>query len=312
MTTHQNTAHCLSNWGAYSRSLKGRGNVVLWLDPSTLSAWEGSGRETYSDLAIEVSLKVRSLFRLPLRQAEGFLEGVLSLLAPGLEVPDYSTVSRRSASLEVGLPRLPASGPVHLVVDSTGLKVFGEGEWKVRMHGAGKRRQWRKLHLAVDESSGLVLAQALTGKDCHDDTAFPELLSMAGTPVRQVSADGAYDRERSRLAIAEAGAAAAIPPRKDALLARIPEAARGSPAWEAANGRNLAVHALVRDGYSAWARESGYSRRSLAECAVSRIKRSFGGELRARLPERQRAEAAVRCALLNAWTLSCRPEYRAG
>jgi hypothetical protein len=308
MTTQQNTTYRLRNWNAYSQSLKNRGNVTLWIDSSTLSCWRSTGYRTYTDLAIETCLKVGAIFSLPLRQTEGFLEGLVQSLSLDLPVPDYSTLSRRSATLALDFPPCPGAGRLHLVVDSTGLKVYGEGEWKVRQHGYAKRRTWVKLHLGIDERTGMILAQGCTGNGVHDDTVFPELLDQVSRPIDQVSADGAYDRERSRRAIAARGAAATIPPRKDALLAPLPETARGSPAWKAANERNLAVHAQVRDGYPAWAKESGYTRRAAAEWTMSRVKRSFGSALRSRKPERQRTEAFVRCILLNRWYADCRPE----
>lgn len=308
MTTNQNTTYRLRNWGEYGSSLKRRGDVTLWIDSSTLAGWRATGYRTYSDLAIEVCLKVRAVFSLPLRQAEGFLGGLAGRLGLDLPIPDYSTLSRRAASLDVALPLPPASGPVHLAVDSTGLKVFGEGEWKVRQHGHSKRRTWVKLHLGVDEATGQILAHGTTGSGTHDDTACPGLLGRVPVPVRQVSADGAYDREGSRMAIAGLGAVATVPVRADAVLAPLSPADRGSPEWEAGNLRNLTLHAAMRDGYRAWAGSSGYARRAAAEWTMSRVKRSFGNGLRSRGPERQRAEAAIRCALLNQWFMDCRPE----
>lgn len=314
MTTHQNTAYRLSNWGDYSRSLKERGNVTLWVDPSTLSAWRGSGRFAYSNLAIEVFLKVRSLLSLPLRQSEGFLEGLAQALSLDLAVPDYSTVSRRSESLEVALPLTLPPGPIHIAIDSSGLKVYGEGEWKVRQHGTSKRRTWVKLHLAVDVASGLIVARGATSSSVADGAAAPELLgqatgSGAGSPaqvVDQVSADGVYDWESVRTAIAQIGATATIPPRKDALLQGLPPV-RGGPTLTAANLRNLTIHRIVEGGRSSWARESGYTRRQAAEYTFSRYARSFGGSIASRKPETQRAEVEVKCALLNEWTNACAP-----
>lgn len=309
MPTSQNTTYHLRNWSDYNRSLKHRGNITLWIDTSTLAAWrEASGYRTYTDLAIEVCLRVRVVFGLPLRQTEGFLEGLALALSLDLQVPDYSTISRRSASLEVTVPHLPVVGPVHLAVDSTGLKIYGEGEWKVRMHGYGKRRTWVKLHLGVDEATGQILTHGVTGSDTHDDTVTPALLGKLTVPVAQVSADKAYDREGSRTAIAALGAVATVPVRADAVLALLSPADRGSPSFEAGNRRNLTLHATMRDGYRAWADSSGYTRRAAAEWTMSRVKRSFGNGLRSRKPERQQAEASIRVALLNEWFMNCRPE----
>lgn len=163
------------------------------------------------------------------------------------------------------------------------------------MHGWDKRRSWVKLHVGVDEASSQIVAEGITGSNTHDDTAFPDLLSQTASAASQVSLDGAYDKEGSRRAIAAIGAVATIPPRKDALLAYLPPV-RGTPAWEATNQRNLTLHELVRNGYSTWAAESGYTRRAAAEWTMSRFKRSFTGALRSRRPERSagRSESQMR------------------
>ena len=161
------TKYRVGNWSAYEQALVQRGDVTLWLSADATAAWRPSpsGRpgapKKFSDCAIETALTLRLVFRLPLRQAEGFLRSVLSLMGVDLEAPDHTTLSRRSQSLAVEFRRIPSRGPIHLIVDSTGLSIVGEGEWAAVKHGGRGHRGWKKLHLAVDRA-GVIVAHALT------------------------------------------------------------------------------------------------------------------------------------------------------
>ena len=206
----------------------------------------------------------------------------------GLEllVPDHTHLSRRALQLKVEIPRLPRRGPVHVVVDSTGLKIYGEGEWKVRQHGVGKRRTWRKIHLAVDESGKDVIGVEVTTADWGDSEVFPDVLAQVEGEVSQVSADGAYDTKGCHRAIAERGARAAIPPRE------------GAVAWGDGHPRDAILEAIAERGRAGWKDDSGYHRRSLAENMMYRLKR-LGERMFSRSFERQVSEAHVRVAILN-------------
>ena len=169
------TRYRVGNWPAYERALVQRGDVTLWLSPAAIAAWtpglsgRPGGPRKFSDHAIETALTLRLVFRLPLRQTEGFVRSVLTLMATGLDAPDHTTLSRRGQPLDVALDRVPTPGPVDLVVDSTGLSVFGEGEWAAAKHGGRGKRGWKKLHLGVDRS-GVIVAQALTEPTADDAT----------------------------------------------------------------------------------------------------------------------------------------------
>jgi len=195
--------------------------------------------------------------------------------------------------LEITLPRQPRSGPVHLVVDASGLKVYGEGEWKVKVHGAGRRRLWRKLHIGVDEKTGEVLACCLTESRPGDKHSLPTLLREAGPEVKQVSGDGGYDYRDCYAEISRCGARASIIPRRTAQV-------RGDDPGFAERHRN--VEQIRAVGRQRWKRESGYTRRSLAETGFLRLKTIFGAALSARLLPSQGAEARLRCAALNRMT----------
>jgi hypothetical protein len=277
-----------------------RGSLTLWVEARAADTWRerrprsGRGRRrTYSDLAITCALTLREVYHLPLRSTQGLVRSVLRLLGADLPSPHYSTLSRRAASLDVGLPRL-ARGPLHLAVDSTGVKVYGEGEWKTRLYGREGRRTWRKLHLLVDHRTHEVLAASMSEQYVLDRAELPRLLSEVGGKVREVIGDGAYDSRDCYAAICARGARAVIPPRKGARV-------RGSPELR---DRDAAVLRAREAGLEVWTEEAGYHRRSLAETAMMRVKTIFSDRLRAREWKRQVTELRVRCAAMNRMT-SC-------
>ena len=183
----------IENWREYNRALVERGQVTLWIDEAVLAGWRATGGKgrRYSDAAILCALSLRAVFGLTLRQTQGFLADLTRLLGLTVEVPHYSTFSRRAAALAVPKFVKAASGPLHLAVDATGLKVHGEGEWKVRVHGPAKRRVWRKLHLAVDTRTGALLAHALTASEVADGDELEGLLAGIEAPIATVCADKA-------------------------------------------------------------------------------------------------------------------------
>jgi IS5 family transposase len=293
----------IRNWREYNEALVNRGQLTLWFDEEAVASWEEKERtgrrgapRVYSDVAILCALTLRAVFRLPLRATEGLVRSVIVLMGLALPTPDYTTLCRRQGALEVVLPRRLPKGSVHVVVDATGLKVFGEGEWKVRQHGYSRRRTWRKLHLAVDETSHEVLAAAVTTNDVGDNEMLPDLLSAFDGPIGQVSADGVYDTWENYHHIEQLGARAAIPPRRTARI-RQHGNSRHPPL-----PRDEALRAIRRHGRSAWKRAEGYHRRSLAETAIFRIKTLFGGHLSARRFDHQATETFIRCRAMNRMT----------
>jgi len=241
-------------------------------------------------------LTVRSVFHLPLRATEGFVKSLFQLMELGLAVPDYTTICKRSKHLEVSLPK-NASGPLHVVLDSTGLKVFGEGEWKVRQHGYSKRRTWRKLHLSVEPGSQEIQAVVLSEASLDDAGAVPGLLEQMEGPVEQLGGDGAYDKKKVYDACAERGIQrVVIPPRKDGRI------------WQHGNrrdpplARDQNLRRIRKVGRKRWKQESGYHQRSLAETAMFRFKTIFGAYVQARKLPQQQTEARVKCVALNRMT----------
>ena len=277
-----------------------RGSLTVWVSPDVMAAWTSvspNGKRghprTYSDLAIECMATVRAVYHLGLRATQGLLGSIFELMHLTLPVPSYSTLSRRQAGLDFRPPQRRAGAPLHVVVDSSGVKVFGEGEWKVRQHGWSKRRTWKKLHLGVDAASGQILAVSVTDNSVADATQLPVLLDQIADPITQASADKAYDTRATYQALRQRQARATIPPR------------RGAHIWQHANTRaerlcrDENLRAIRRLGRQAWKQSSGYHRRSIAESVFSRFKRILGPTISARTFLGQAAEIKVRCNILN-------------
>jgi IS5 family transposase len=293
----------LRNWKQYNAALVQRGSLTLWVSDDAISAWRNTDKtgkpgrpRTYSDTAVLCMATLKEVYHLPLRATQGLMLSLMQLLGLDLPVIDYSQLSRRCALLEVTLPRRHYSEPLHLVVDSTGVKVFGEGEWKVRQHGYTKRRTWRKLHIGADETTGEIVAAVVTTNNVADSQVLEDLLEQAAEEIAQVSGDGAYDKRNCYEAIGKRKAKATIPPRRDARI------------WRHGNSK---AERLIRDenlrrirqvGRKQWKKESGYHRRSLAETQMFRVKTIFGERVSARQFAGQATQVLVRCAALNTMT----------
>src|SRR2546430_3840181 len=296
------TQYRIRNWSAYNAALVARGSLTLWVDEAALKAWRYTGptqrgaQYVYAEAAITCVLTLRAVYHLALRATEGLARSVFTLLDVALPVPSYSTLSRRAAELPVALGALPRSTPLHLVIDSSGFKVYGEGEWKVRQHGWSKRRTWRKLHLAVDEATGEIVAAVASEAGVADDAALPALLEQVPGEIHQVSTDGAYDKRQGFDALAARRAMAVIPPRRDAKIWQHGKCA-GAP-WQ----RDENLRAIRRRGRRRWKQDAGYHRRSLAETTFFRCKTIFGPTLLARAFPQQATELFLKAAALNRMT----------
>jgi hypothetical protein len=298
VTNKEKREYRIRNWRDYNSALISRGSLTLWVEQRTLGRWRDRSRPArrgrrriYSDLAVACALTLREVYDLPLRSTQGLVCSVLRLLGAELPTPHYSTLSRRAASLPLDLPRR-SKGPLHLAIDSTGMKVYGEGEWKMRLHGKEKRRTWRKLHLCIDHTTHEVVSLSMTDKDILDRREVPRLLKQVEGEVREVLGDGAYDYEVCHAAIIERGARGVIPPKKGARV-------RGTPHF---SDRDAAVLRAREIGVEQWKKEAGYHRRSLVETAMMRLKTIFSERLKAREWKRQETELRVRCAALNRMT----------
>ena len=300
------------NWPAYDAGLQQRGSLTVWFTPQAVEAWYYQGprqrgaQYTFSEVAIQTALILRLLYHLPLRQTEGFVASILALMGLAVRVPDHTTLSRRQAGLTVDWPLQPKDQPLHLVVDATGLKVYGEGEWKVRQHGWNKRRTWRKLHLGVDEATGEIVAQTLTTNSQDDAGQVEPLLDQIETPIAAVGGDGAYDRRKvfEALAASDRGPPMRpiIPPRKDAKIEQ-----HGNRKAEPLP-RDETIRTIRKRGRRTWKKTSGYHRRSIAETQIGRYKQILGDTLHARTLTHQQTETRVGCAILNRLLHLAKPE----
>lgn len=304
----------VTNWSVYNESLRQRGDLTIWVSEAAACVWSAQrrrsrgGQPKYSDLAITLCLSLRVVYHLPLRQTQGLMRSVARLMGLDIAVPDFSTLSRRGKGLVLPLARPQATNnePVHLVVDSTGLKVFGAGEWLENKHKIKiKRKTWRKLHLGLDLVSGMIICSDLTTDDVGDPTALPGLLDQVDGSVDTFIADGAYDGSPTRnLLVTRFGVnvEVIIPPPKTAVSS--PQAALNPSA------RDRHIAEIKTKGRMAWQQSSGYNRRCRGETQMDRWKTVIGQKLQARNFDNQKTEAKIGVRVLNRMTELGRPEFQ--
>jgi Transposase DDE domain len=293
----QKARYRVTNWAEYDRALVARGDIIVWFDPEAIEEkWTPApaGRRgapvQYSDWAIQAMWVLKQVLHLPFRAVEGFGRSLMGLMGLDKPIPDHTHLSRRARRLTVQIPRKERTKPVHLVVDSTGVKVWGEGEWKVRQHGVSKRRTWLKVHLAVDATEQDVIGLEVTTLEGTDAELFGGLVAQVEGTIDRIAADGAYDtREAYEMAV-QRGANLVVPPRENAVP------------WEADHPRTRALAAIQAKGRRQWKQDAGYHRRSLAETAMYRFKQLLGDRLASRRFESQVNEIHARIAALNAMT----------
>ena len=299
------TKYRVSNWAKYDRGLVQRGDITLWISEDAIASWKPApsgkrgGHRKFSDHAIETALMLRLVFRLPLRQAEGFLRSILSLMGVELESPDHTTLSRRSQRLDVALHLVPSKKPIQLIVDSTGLSIVGEGEWAAAKHGGRGRRGWKKLHLGVDRS-GVIVAEALTDGNADDAKAALDLIDKVEGDIERLTADAAYDTLAIYDAAMARGAEIVVPPSKSATRSR-QRRSRSS-------ARDRTIMRVKEIGRRRWKKESGYQRQARVENTFFRYKSIIGERHRARHPKSQETEATIACNILNRMTGFGMPE----
>lgn len=309
---HPKALYRLTNWPEYEQALRQRSSINFWLSEEGAARWRYTGPRQrgsqfeYSDQAIQMMLTIKEVFHLTNRGAEGFLRSLFALLGWALPVPDHTTLSKRSRHLGVDLPRR-VRGPLHLVLDSTGLKVYGEGEWKVRQHGHAKHRTWRTLHLGIEPHSGEIQAVVLTTNAVSDGQAVPALLAQVAEPLLSCTGDGGYDKRPVYQALQAHSPTAqvVIPPRHNAHI------------WQHGNSkaerlkRDENLRYIRQHGRRTWKERFGYHRRSLAETCMFRLRTIFSDRLSARQLDTQKAQMQIRCRALNHMTALAMPHsYR--
>lgn len=297
------------NWRQYNQALVKRGSLTLWFSQETIDNWRfdatksGHGNQQYSDTVISCGLVLKQVYGLTLRATEGMMSSVIDLLGLSLKVPDYSTICRRGKTLAVKLNIKPRSGSRHVLVDSTGIRIFGEGEWKILKHGLEKHQVWRKLHIAMDADTQMILSLKMTSSVSQDCNVLPTLLEQIDGPIRQITGDGAYDKKSCYRAAFERGAKPVFPPQHNAIVQR-----NKYKKDEAMLSRDKAI-LYIGDGpakkerRAQWKQENDYHRRSLVETAMWRHKSIFGDQIRSKTVENQVTELSIRCLVLNKMTI---------
>jgi len=285
------------------------GSITFWLSDDFEKVWLYTGEKQrgsqfdYSEQAIEIMLMIKEVFHLTNRGVEGFVGSLFQMMNLDLPVPDHSTLSKRGKSMQVRLPR-KTSESLNLVLDSTGLKIYGEGEWKVRKHGYSKHRTWRKLHVGANPDNGEIQVVVLTENSISDDAVVKEMLEQIKQTILSCAADGAYDKRKVYDALNEHSPEVdiLIPPRKNAHI------------WQHGNSkeerlkRDENLRYIRKHGRRPWKEDTGYHIRSLAETILSRLKTIFGDKLSARLLQTQTTQALIRCLALNRMSQLGMPE----
>ena len=284
------TNYRVANWASYDRALVRRGDITIWLSPAAIAAWEPDGARTrgaqrkYSDLAIESALTLRLLFHLPLRQAEGFLSSLFVLMGLALRSPDHTTLSRRGQHLDLTLRHVPKRAGLHLIIDSTGLSIVGEGENGLLRNTGRGTRGWKTLHVGVDHT-GVIVAHALTDATGDNATTGVALIEVVNGPLTRVTADGAYDTVAFYDAAGARGATVVVPPAKTARVSR--RRPRSS-------ARDRTITKVKRIGRRRWKQTARYHQQARVENAFFRYKTIIGDGLRARPPVGERSKRCSR------------------
>jgi hypothetical protein len=292
------------NWRQYNKALVQRGDLTFWFSEKIITNWtqdadkSNHGNQKYSDAVILCGLIIKQIYSLSLRATEGMMASILKLMKISLEVPDYTTFCRRSKTLKVALNVPKTSGPRHVLVDSTGVRVVGEGEWKVLRHGQEKHQVWRKLHIALDADNLTILSAEMSDSARPDWDYLPRLISQIKGPIKQITADGAYDKKCCYQAAFERGAKAVFPPQNNAIIQ--PKKHKQI----ALVSRDQAIAFIGKETdknerKAEWKVNNDYHRRSLVETNMWRLKSIFGDEIRSKNKDIQRTELRVRCLALN-------------
>ena len=295
----------IRNWAEYNRALIQRGSITVWMEENAIKKWFSTnhtcqaGRPaTYSDEAILMMLILREMYSLPLRGLQGFVESLFNKMGLDLPVPSYSQISRRARSLHKRINPLVSGKKVRdIIFDSTGLKVYGEGEWKVRTHGKSKRRIWRKFHVGIDAETQDIVCCELTQNNKGDAEVAERMLKSLPGKIESARGDGAYDASRFRKAVHQKGGNCIVPPPRDAAYK-----GNGTEGWEQErDGAIAAIHGFGGDdiGRKLWKICSGYHERSLVETTMYRVKKIFGDKLKARDMDAQTTEVLCKCIIIN-------------
>jgi hypothetical protein len=304
----------VTNWSDYNESLRQRGDITVWLSDEAISQWyepdrvyDGTGTpRLYTDFAIMTCHEIRLVYKLPLRQCQGFINSLFRLMNIPLSCPNFSVLSKRLGELNIKVPRYKKTDKpddtIHAIaIDSTGLKRFGRGEWHQEKYELSSKASWRKLHLAINESH-YIEACVLTDRFSHDDSQVEPLLAQIAKPIDHFTADGAYDETPVYNAVIahSPDVDVVIPPRATAVVND-----------KAAAMRNRNIQEIKDNGRMQWQKKKEYGRRNYSELGVQRYQKTFGDTMHAREFSRQQQEAMIASGALNKMTSLGMPQsYR--
>lgn len=305
------------NWSKYNEALVQRGSITLWFDEECIKEWRskktktGRGRpEEYSDMAIQAGLTLKAIFNLRFRGTQGFIKSLIKMLELEIKAPSYSLLCKRQKQIKIALPKRklqPGEG-LNLACDTTGLKVYGEGEWKVRQHGWVKHRLWRKLHIAMNVESQEIEAFELTELGIQDCEGVSMLLDQIKRPIDFMRGDGAYDRFSCYEEADKRGFQLITPPQRNAKLSSERKKYKRKIKPKVLNKRDEEIQAVRELGRKEWKIQRGYHKRSLAETTMFRIKNILGNRLSTRILAHQKTETAVWCRIINKMTMLGMPK----
>jgi hypothetical protein len=303
--TSKKQRYKVTNWPEYNKSLKFRANIQIWIPQEAIEHWLFEGEQDvghpleYSDKCIETCLAIKAIFHLPYRQLQGFIESILDMAELFIPVPDYTVLCRRSKSVTVSKDYYKKQGEetgITVCGDSTGLKVFGEGEWKVRKHGWNKHRTWQKLHVLVEPKGKIIVANKLTTNSVDDAAVVPDLIGCTEEKINCFCGDGAYDKIKVYKQLGDDKIRPIIPPRKNAKIRK-----HGNSKGKALQ-RDKNIRGIRKYGRSGWKTLVKYHQRSIAETTMFRYKTIISGKLYSKTFDRQQTEVDIACKILNVMT----------
>lgn len=293
---------CQRNWSQYNRSLVQRGSLTFFCDPQVLKSLRNAkkkhskigGRPAYPDQLIILLIMLKISYSLTYRSCEGLATSIFSV--HGIKIPSYITICRGMRRIANVLPKLSMRRPRIALIDSSGFKISGEGEWKTKVHGKSYRRSWLKVHILVDSKTNEIIDVIADSPAKGDITGGLEFLERMPKSVSILLADGAYDGQRFRLKAYQQEIHTLIPPPSGAILS----------SENHMTSRDDAIRIITalggdKQARQLWGRLVGYNHRVKAESAFSRLKRLFGEGLFSRRGTAQRVEIWLKALMSNIW-----------
>jgi len=290
--------HHKRDWSKYNKQLVNRGKINFWISPQISKDWKASKQKknghpfVYADEIIKAMCYIRFKFHLSLRETEGFFISIIQYISL-MKVPCYTQLCRRMKTLELPPELLAKQGVTDIILDTTGLKICGAGEWRAEKYGG--KKGWKKLHIAMDPESGKLLLAEISDEHVHDTKHLEEGLQRANKRKGRVLIDGIADSKKCYELAARYKKELITPPKKGAVF-------RKEKGYEKRNEAIGIIKALGGDknAKSIWSKLVGYNRRVVVESMISRWKRLYGDDLKSRCEQRRKIEVYLKARMINA------------